>query len=64
MKKCLSPARTHIEIPTILQIIETDFLSDFFFNLPAKKGGNANHIINPIIIDIVILFIVIWIDAH
>ena len=58
-------ASTHIEMPTILQIIETDFLSDFFFILPAKYGGNANHIINPIIIDIVIIFmLLIWIDAH
>jgi hypothetical protein len=57
-------ARTQIEIPTILHIIETDFLSDFFLILPERKGGSASQIINPIIIGNVIWIIVIWVDAH
>lgn len=63
MKKYFNTASTQIEIPTILQIVAADFLSDFFLILPARKGGSANHIINPIINDITILINIIWIDA-
>lgn len=41
-------------IPTILQIIATAFKL-FFFKCPFKKIGTANHIMRPMMIDIIIL---------